>query len=235
MRVQRPRAVVAHGSGSSPDFVRRAFGPALDDAGFALVTVDERSGDVSVVLAALRSAVESTSAALVGGVSLGAHAAAMLAAERGDLAGVLLVLPAWTGRPGAVARLSDAAADEVERQGLAAAVTRVADQGWVGAELAAAWPGYGQAGLVRALRATALSAGPDDATLAAISAPVGLVGLRDDPFHPVEVARRWAGLVPRSALEELGGDAPGADRGVLGRAAVRAWRRACGDRVSGPR
>jgi hypothetical protein len=109
------------------------------------------------------------------------------------------------------------------------------DQGWVGAELAAAWPDYGQAGLVRALRATAVSAGPDDAALAAITAPVGLVGLCDDPFHPVAVARRWSGLIPRSALEELSGDAPGADRGVLGRAAVRAWRRACGDRVSGPR
>jgi pimeloyl-ACP methyl ester carboxylesterase len=129
VRVQRPRAVIAHGSGSSPDFVRRAFGPALDDAGFALVALDERSGDVSVVLAALRSAVESTGAVLVGGVSLGAHAAALLAAERGDLAGVLLVLPAWSGPPNAVARLSATAADDVERRGLAAAVARVADQG----------------------------------------------------------------------------------------------------------
>ncbi len=235
VRVPRPCAVIAHGSGSSTDFVRRAFGQALDDAGFELVALDERSGDVSAVLAALRTAVESTSAALVGGVSLGAHAAALLAAEWADLAGVLLVLPAWTGSPTAVARLSALAAHEVEQQGLAAALARVADQGWVGAELAAAWPAYSEAGLAQVLRATALSPGPDTATLAAVHAPVGLVGLRDDPFHPIDVARGWAGLIPRSALEELDADAPSADRGVLGRAAVRAWRRACEDRVSGPR
>lgn len=235
VRVPRPSAVIAHGSGSSTDFVRRALGQALDEAGFELVALDERSGDVSVVLAGLRTAVKSTSAALVGGVSLGAHAAALLAAERADLAGVLLLLPAWTGPPDAVARLSDLAAHEIEQQGLAAAVARVAGQGWVGVELAAAWPGYGQAALVQALRATARSPGPDTATLAAVHTPVGLVGLRDDPFHPLDVARRWAGLIPRSALEEVDADAPGADRGVLGRAAVRAWRQACEDRVSGPR
>ncbi len=234
MRVPRPRAVIAHGSGSSPDFVRRAFGPALDDAGVELVALDEPSGDVTVVVATLRAAAERTRASLVGGVSLGAHAAALLAAEGVPLDGVLLALPAWTGAPDAVARLSDAAADEVERQGLPAAVERLADQGWVGAELAAAWPRYGQAGLVAALRATAVSAAPDPAALGRIGVPVGLVALRDDPFHPAEVARKWARLIQHATLEELAADDPATARAVLGRAVVRAWRRATAA-VSGPR
>jgi len=227
-------AVLAHGSGSSADFVRRVFAPALAECGIDLVAVEERSGDVHRVAATLAAAADTHAADLVGGVSLGAHAAVLVAAARVRLSGVLLVLPAWTGPPGEVAALSAAAADEVEREGMAAVLARVRTQGWVGAELAAAWPDYGD-DLVGTLRATATSPGPTTQQLRAVRAPAGLVALDPDPFHPADVARAWRRLLPSAALEVLPDDAPAADRAILGRAAVRAWQRARASRLSGSR
>lgn len=227
-------AVLAHGSGSSSDFVRRAFSPALAACGIDLIAVEERSGDVHRVAATLAAAADAHAADLVGGVSLGAHAAVLVAAARPRLAGVLLALPAWSGPPGEVARLSAAAADDVAREGLAAAVARVRGQGWVGAELAAAWPDYGD-DLVETLRATATSPGPTVRQLRGVRAAVGLVALDSDPFHPADVARAWARLLPTAVLEVLPHDAPAADRAVLGWAIVQAWQRAQTRRLSGSR
>ncbi len=84
------------------------------------------------------------------------------------LDGVVLALPAWTGTPGAVAAATAASAELVDRLGtagaLAAAGTAV---GWVAAELAAAWPAYGD-GLAASLRAAAAAPGPTRAELAAL-------------------------------------------------------------------
>jgi pimeloyl-ACP methyl ester carboxylesterase len=215
---------VAHGSGSSTDFVRRALGPALTAAGFRLVAVDAASGDVDVVEGALAQALGPGPGGLVGGVSLGAHAAARLAAGRPDLAGALLVLPAWSGPPGPVAALSAAAAREVAGRGTAAVLDGLRGSGWVAEELAAAWPGYGQDALVRALGATAASAGPTPSQLAAIRVPTGIVAVAGDAFHPVEVARQWAGLVPGARLVELVAADIARDRAVIGAAAIGAWQ-----------
>ena len=135
---------------------------------------------------------------------------------------MVLVLPAWTGAPGAVAAATAASADLVERLGtdgaLAAAGTAV---GWVAAELAAAWPAYGE-GLAASLRAAAAAPGPTPAELAALPVPAGLVAFPDDPLHPAAVAHDWAAAIPRAAVRELALAAPAPDRSILGAAALAA-------------
>jgi hypothetical protein len=230
--VTLPVAVLLAGAGSSAEFVRRAFGPALAD--HELVAVPPAPGPA--VVAAARTALDRAAAAygdrlrLVGGVSLGAHVAARWAAARvgGGLAGVLLALPAWTGPPGPVAAATGAAADQVDRLGLAGALAaaRAAAVGWVAAELAAAWPAYGDL-LAPTLRAAAGSAGPSPAELRALDLPVGLAAFVDDPLHPLAVAEEWAGLLPRAALRRLRLADLAGDRARLG-AAARAALTAAG-------
>ncbi|HVE29072.1 MAG TPA: alpha/beta hydrolase [Mycobacteriales bacterium] len=220
-------AVVLPGAGSSADFVRRAFLRPLREAGYGLVAPEPVPG-ADLVRASFR-ALDAAAAEygprlrLVGGVSLGAHTAARWTAASGlGLDGVVLVLPAWTGTPGAVATATAASAELVDLLGtagaLAAAGTAV---GWVAAELAAAWPAYGD-GLAASLRAAAVAPGPTRADLAALPVPAGLVAFQDDPLHPAAVAREWAAAIPRAAVWELPLAAPAADRSVLGAAALAA-------------
>jgi hypothetical protein len=238
MAASPPVALVLHGSGSTAEFALRALGPGLREAGYSPVGLDLRTGDVAAVEAALDRAADA-SVRLVAGISLGAHAAVRWAARRAarPLDGLWLVLPAWTGEPDPVAALSAAAADEVAAEGLPAALARVGPQGWVGAELARAWPGYGEAGLVGVLRQTAGSPGPEHADLAALAVPCAVVGIAEDPFHPAAVAEQWVAAIPRAALRLLAPAAPAADVAALGWAGLLAWRDAL-DRpaaVSAPR
>ena len=225
----QPVAVLAHGSGSDAAFVLRVLAPALAGAGIRVVALQDRTGDVEAVTRSLRALVDRHGATLVGGVSLGAHAAARVAAGRPGLDGMLVVLPAWTGRPGAVARLSGLAADALEvdvaRAGFPAAVRRVAGSGWAGAELALSWAGYDPATLVGALRATAASRGPTVGELRAVGCPAGIVAVRADPFHPVDVASAWTRAIPSARLTVLPAAGPAAGTPALGAALVGAWRR----------
>ena len=222
-------AVLAHGSGSTGDFVAGALGGPLREAGWSIETVEDRTGRVDAVVEALADAVRASGAGLVAGVSLGAHAVARWAARDPDvtarLEGLLLLLPAWTGPPGTVAALSGDAAGQVERLGVPAALRTLDDGSWVSEELGRAWPAYGK-DLVPALRATASSPGPTLEELSRIRVPVGVVSFVGDPFHPAEVAREWATALPRAAFVELPADAPAMDREVLGRAALLAWNTA---------
>jgi pimeloyl-ACP methyl ester carboxylesterase len=226
-RVTRPVAVLLPGAGSSADFVGRAFAAALAD--HEVVAVPPEPGPCVVDRAA--AALDAAAAAygdrlrLVGGVSLGAHVAARWAARRAPAppsrrAGLVLALPAWTGRPGAVAAATGAAADRVDRLGIAGALAaaRAAGVGWVADELAAAWPAYGER-LGPTLRAAARSAGPSVAELRALDLPVGLVAFTDDPLHPLAVAEQWAKLLPRATLHRLRLADLATDRGRLGAAA----------------
>lgn len=238
-------AVILPGSASTSDFVARSMGPALAAVGIGLVSADPRElGGPAAQLAALGAAARRWRPVLVGGVSLGAHLALRWAAGRADgegPEGLLLAMPAWTGAPGPVAAASAFAADEVAGHGIAGALDRIRERaagvpeaGWVIGELAAAWPRYSPGELASALRATAGCPGPDPAELAAITVPCGIVALRDDPLHPVDVAREWAARIGQSALVETHLAAVGADRATLGRGAVLAWLRASegGRRVS---
>jgi pimeloyl-ACP methyl ester carboxylesterase len=226
-----PVAALLPGSGSSGDFIRRAFGPPLAAAGYRLVAPEPRPGAdvVAAATAALAETVRRHRVRLVGGVSLGAHVAATWAAAgAAGVDGLLLALPAWTGPPGPAAAAARVAASAVQRHGTAAALQVASAAGgtrWVVDELAAAWPRYG-VDLADTLRAAAAAPGPDRDELRRISLPVGLVGFRDDPMHPAEVTEEWAGLLPRCAVEWLDLADLATDRSRLGAAALRAWHRA---------
>ena len=172
----------------------------------------------------------------VGGISLGAHAAARWAGAHPDdaaeLDGLLLVMPAWTGPPGAVASLTAAAAHDVAVHGRAGVLTRLhADASlrgdWVLEALEAGWSAYvDDDALVVALRAASASPGPALHDLAAVTCPCGVVALGDDPLHPEAVAREWTTALPHAQLEVIERRDPSAGRGGLGVAAVAAARRA---------
>ncbi|MDQ2706316.1 MAG: alpha/beta hydrolase, partial [Actinomycetota bacterium] len=96
---------------------------------------------------------------------------------------------------------------------------------WLGDELGRAWTRHGD-GLADSFEAAARTPGPTELQLAALPVPVGLVGLLDDPVHPLAVARRWQALLPRAALVTTTLAAMGRDRETLGRATALAWLRA---------
>lgn len=232
-----PAAVIAHGAGSTADFIARSFAAALAACGFRLVTWNQWDAGAERSLADLADLANRFDAALLGGFSLGAHLAARLAARDpgAAAAGLWLVMPAWTGLPDGVAHLSHEAAAAVAADGVDGALRRVEHgaPAWVHGELATAWAEYGAERLARSLRDTAASLAPTTEELASLDRAVGVVALAGDPFHPEPVAEAWAGTLPRARLRVVQPVEPAADRAVLGRAAAAAWRAAGG--VSGSR
>ncbi|WP_433560096.1 alpha/beta hydrolase [Pseudonocardia xinjiangensis] len=224
------------GSGSDEVFVRSVFAGPLGALGIELHAVAPRHGHdvIAGYRAALDAALEHPGPVLVGGISLGAHVAAAWAAQRRaeagpEPAGLLLALPAWTGRPGdaPAALAARATAACVRDSGVAGAVA-AAEAGsppWLAAELARAWQRYGT-GLAAALDAAAAEPAPDASGLRALDVPVGLAALVDDPVHPLAVAEHWHALLPRAVLLSAPLAVFGADPAVLGRAAVLGWLRA---------
>ncbi len=239
-------AVLAHGAGSTADFIDRAL-PARELGVDAVRCWDDRTGDVSSMAARLAVEVRALRAggdvvAVVGGVSLGAHAAAWWALANGSLeaggdsAGesvtLLLVMPAWTGPASEVAAVTAQTAAAVRKDGMrhllaalqASAPAPVdADAGnapaWVAAELARAWPTYGDAALATALQTASTGAAPDAQALGRITLPAVVVGLRDDPLHPLAIAEQWAATVPTARLVTLDKAEPARAVRMLGVAA----------------
>ncbi len=220
-----PVALLVHGAGSTPDAVRRLLGPAA--AGAEVVAPDAR-GTLDDVVAALAAAAQRAEQsgrriAVVGGISLGAHAVARWAAARLlPAADLVLAMPAWTGAPDAVATLTAASADEIEREGTAGILDRLragTDDDWVVDELVRAWTARDGVELARSLRAAASSPAPGLDELGLLRARTVVVALADDPLHPVRVAEEWAASIPGASLVVVARDAPRADRGALGAAA----------------
>lgn len=247
----RPTAVIAHGAGSRGDFVRRAFGPALAGAGIRLVSYDLRGHGDSTALtdpgrlevtghaSDLRALALRFGATLLGGVSLGAHAAVLAAldlldrpADPPSLEGLLLALPAWTGPPEVVAAANAVQAAELRAVGVRPVLDRILRDhpGWVAEELADAWPRHDPEAFAAGLTGLARSWAPTEEQLARLDVPVGLVALQDDPMHPALVAELWGRRLPRAAVSPVPFPAPAADRAVLGRAALDALRTAGADR-----
>ncbi len=236
-----PPLVIGHGVGSSARFVREAFtGPAAA-IGFRLVSYDLRghggSGPVTDPAALslahhvtdLAAVADAVGAEVVGGVSLGGHAAVDLAAAGRPLRGVVACLPAWTGRavPGVgvhAAVAAQARTTTVEAM-LAAMTADEAAPRWLVDLLARDWRTHQDASLRAALIALDGASAPFAADLRALPVPLALVAWPHDPGHPIEVARAWADWVPRSRLVETSLAAVGADARRLGAAAMVALAR----------
>jgi pimeloyl-ACP methyl ester carboxylesterase len=224
--------VLLPGSGSDAEFVAEAFAEPLAAVGVRLLAPPPRpgAGVVERMRADLDRAAARHGPVLAGGVSLGAQVAASWAVDcPGRCAGLLVALPAWIGEPGRApaAEAARASADLVAAAGVEAALAhaRSGSPPWIADELDRAWRRYGRA-LADSLRAAATTAAPTLGQLRRLQIPVGVVGLADDPVHPLEVARAWAGAPRSAAMVTLPLDAVGRDRQALGRAAVLAWLRA---------
>lgn len=203
--------VLLPGTGSDDDYLRRAVGGPLQQAGATVVTVapDPRRL-VDGCLEALDRIGGSggpSGRIAVGGVSLGALLAVRWAlAHRERTAAVLAVLPPWSGEPGdapaAVSARHTAAA--LRRDGLAAttAAMRASSPTWLADELARSWERQWPA-LPDAMDQAAACVGPDRAELTGLRAPLVVVGAEDDPVHPAAVATDWASWAPRAALRTV--------------------------------
>lgn len=212
----RPAVVLAHGVGSSARFVAAAFGPSLLAAGWRLVTFDARghggSGPcrqpadhhLDAYAADLTAVVASTAdVAAVGGISLGGHAALRWsgAAPR------IVCLPAWRGRAAPGQGPHAVVADEVRRVGIGRVIERLRGETamptWLRDTLVTDYPRHDLASLTAALLALDGGTAPDDAEIAALPVPIGVVAWRDDPGHPFAVAEALAAAASRATLTEL--------------------------------
>lgn len=218
--------VLLAGTGSDDDYVYRAFAAPLHDHGAVVVTpAPEPTRLVAGYVAALDAAARGGPIA-VGGVSIGAAVATTWAIDHPTrTVGVLAALPAWSGSPdGAPAALAARySAAELRRDGLAAAVSKMADGSppWLAAELTRSWTAQWPA-LPDAMEEAAGYVAPGIDELAALGAPLGVAAATDDPVHPVEVALEWVAAAPRAALRTVTLDDMGAEPTVLGAACLTA-------------
>jgi hypothetical protein len=183
--------VIVHGAGSTGAAAAHLLG-AGDDA----VLVEDRSGDIDLVLETLRATLADLGdCSILVGVSLGAHAVARWAsAATRPLPRLLCVLPAWTDRPGGSAEATAAAARGITSEGIGGTLDRLAageDHPDVVQLLRIAWPDYSDDSLAHSLSRASSGSAPSRDQLAAIPAPVALVGWEGDAFHPASVAREW--------------------------------------------
>jgi pimeloyl-ACP methyl ester carboxylesterase len=183
--------LLLHGAGSTPEFMQRAFGAAAAEAQFELLTPDVSGMSIPQMLELL----DSIPADVIGGVSLGAHAAALYAARFGWSGPVYAVMPAWLGEPGPVAGLTAHTAQRLQTQSLEAVLAEfraAATTDWIAAELVRAWSTMSPHHLAHVLRVAAVQPAPTVEDLRTIQGPVTVVALADDPTHPEEVAVEWA-------------------------------------------
>ena len=235
-----PAWVVAHGMGSSARFVADAFAVPVVGAGYRLVAYDLRGHGSSsparsveqhhldVHAADLASVVASVDGpvSVVGGISLGAHAAVRAVGTGVDAELVLACLPAWIGLATAGRGPHAAMAARIAAEGvdpmIAALGTDVVLAPWLRATLLADYPRHDPASLVAGLRSLDGAEAPGYEELRRLRLPLAVLGWPDDAGHPLAVARRWAELAPRAALLTL--TIPSLDLAVtrLGAAAVKA-------------
>ena len=240
-----PAWVLAHGAGSSARFLLAAVAGPVLAAGGRLVTYDLRghgassparevtehhldahAADLAAVVATPDGAI-----AVVGGVSLGAHAAARVAASwppGSEPAAVLACLPAWTGTPVRGTGPHAAIAAELQRVGVAGLLTAIAADRdlapWLRETLLTDYARHDPDSLAAVLRSLDGGAAPGPGELARLTRPLAILGWPDDPGHPLDVAREWARLAPVTALVTLAIGDLDRDLELLGSRAVDAVR-----------
>ncbi|QDQ99226.1 alpha/beta hydrolase [Tomitella fengzijianii] len=227
-------AVLLPGTGSDADFARRALAPAAESLGARSIdAVEPRSALVDGYHRALNEAAREAGDGgriLIGGVSIGAMTAVQWALRSPDrVAGIIAAMPAWCGRPDGTAAAASAAltARRIAADGLETTIAqmRAGSPRWLGDELARSWRVLG-ADLVDSMRAASGYVAPTPTEIAALDVPIGIVGVVDDPLHPVDVAHAWARAARRSAVTTITLDELGADPSVLSTAGAGALRRA---------
>jgi pimeloyl-ACP methyl ester carboxylesterase len=219
-------AVVLPGTGSDDDYIGRAFGRPLHDAGARLLTPRPQPARlVDGYVEALDDAARG-GPIVVGGVSIGAAVSLAWAVRHPDRAvAVLAALPAWTGAPGdAVAAIAARHSARLLREdGLeeTTAQMRASSPPWLADELARSWRGQWPQ-LPDAMEEAATYLAPTRAELRRLATPLGVAAAEDDPIHPVDVGREWASIAPRAALRTVTLDQIGADPSALGAACLAA-------------
>lgn len=218
--------VLLPGTGSDEEYLTRAFGGPLRDAGALLHAVAPDPGNLlDGYFRALQEAAQD-GPIVVGGVSLGAAVAARWALTHPEgTVGVLAALPAWTGAPAdapaAVSARHTAAL--LRRDGLAAttAAMRSSSPGWLADELTRSWRRQWPS-LPGAMEQAAGYVAPTVAELRTLAVPMGVAAASDDPIHPHAVALEWVSAAPHAALREVDLAAFGPHPARLGAACVAA-------------
>ena len=192
--------VLVHGAGSTGAAAAELLG-----LGSGVVLVEDRTGDVEQVIPHLEAALaRNPDCTTLVGVSLGAHAVARWAASApSPLPRIACVLPAWTGSPTSAADATARAARDVAREGSATILERLereSPHSDIVRLLQLAWPAYSDEQLSRSLTCASRGHGPHPEELAAISAPVAVIGWRGDAFHPESVAHDWAHHLRRPTI-----------------------------------
>jgi hypothetical protein len=168
---------------------------------------------------------------VVGGISLGAHAAVRAVADGARCRVSLACLPAWTGRAapgdgphvGVAALLADIGVDGH----LAAIAADDALPAWLRRTLLTDQARHDPGSLLAVLTSLVGGLAPTAEELAALPVPLAVVGWPDDPGHPLAVAERWAASAARGHLVigSLAAMAAGTDHlGTCAVAAVSAVR-----------
>ncbi len=219
--------VLLPGTGSDDDYLRRAFGAPLQDAGAKLIAVaPEPERLVEGYLRAMDSASQQSGRIAVGGVSLGAVVATRWALEHPERAvAVLAVLPPWTGQPdGAPAALSARhTAATLRRDGLehTTAAMRASSPAWLADELARSWRRQWPA-LPDAMEQAAACVAPTRTELRRMQTPLAVVAAGDDLVHPASVAVEWSACAPYAGLSTVRLQDFGPNPDLLGAAALAA-------------
>lgn len=197
--------VVVHGAGSTGAAAVALLGSSLLGADEDTVLIEDRTGDVEQVIAALDDTMaRQPHCTSIVGVSLGAHAVARWASGAGGSVPTLVcVLPAWIGEPSQSAQVTAAAGRGIAAAGIDASLQALAHEGShpdIVDLLRISWPVYSDESLAASLARASRGRGPTESELAAIRGPVAVVGWGQDAFHPDAVAREWARHLPRSVI-----------------------------------
>ncbi len=241
-----PAWLVAHGAGSAARFVVEALAGPVVRAGRRLVTYDLRGHgassraprtldhhlDVHAADLAHVAASSGDHLEVIGGLSLGGHAAVRAVADGARCEVALACLPAWTGRAVPGQGPHAAIATRVRELGVAGHLAAVRDDPdlptWLRRTLLTDLTGHDPASLQAVLTSLDGGLAPTVEEVAGLQVPLAVVGWPDDPGHPLQVAERWASSAPHGHLvvASMAAMAAGVDHlGARVVAAVAAARR----------